>query len=330
MSAAPSKLYRYRPLDDALLDRELGALRDSYLYAPPFSAMNDPMEAFYEMGGAGDWLVDAVFQGAGKKISDLYAMLDDMIGRFALVSFSSTHENLPMWAYYASNFAGMCLEFDAPKLAIGDFQNEALREVGYARNALGPLSFADLANGKLEEAVIARITRKRLEWSHEKEWRFVTGEVGPKHYLDNALTKVFLGPRAKPEHVARVCEVLSRRPVEVLQGKISRFELSFETIKTACPHDECERIGAGQFTTDDLSAAGDELEKFLAVPMQALEDKCLQIAMQPNMDQFIGIGLAVDDPAAMYLSTVYKLRSGRSAYHLSYLDRKLAPRKRPA
>lgn len=48
----PTKLYRYRPLDDALLDCELGALRDSYLFAPPFAAMNDPMEAFYEAGTA--------------------------------------------------------------------------------------------------------------------------------------------------------------------------------------------------------------------------------------------------------------------------------------
>ena len=52
----PNKLDRYRPLDDKLFNRELNALRDSYLYAQSFSSMNDPMEAFYETGGTGDWI----------------------------------------------------------------------------------------------------------------------------------------------------------------------------------------------------------------------------------------------------------------------------------
>ena len=68
------------------------------------------------------------------------------------------------------------------EVPIGDFQNEKLRPVTYAREALPPLSVTDMAPERLEEAVIARLTRKRSEWAHEKEWRFITGEVGPKHY----------------------------------------------------------------------------------------------------------------------------------------------------
>ncbi|MER8396405.1 hypothetical protein NKH10_32245 [Mesorhizobium sp. M1340] len=82
------------------------------------------------------------------------------------------------------------------------------------RNALPSLTLADIGAQHLEEAVIARITRKRGEWAHEKEWRFVTGQAGPKHFLDDALRRVCLGPRVKPEHAARVCQVMDRRPVE--------------------------------------------------------------------------------------------------------------------
>ena len=81
------------------------------------------------------------------------------------------------------------LEFDSAELAIGDFQGERLRPVIYARNALPSLSVADMAPECLEDAVTARLTRKRIEWAHEKEWRFITGEVGPKHYLDDALRR---------------------------------------------------------------------------------------------------------------------------------------------
>ncbi len=68
-----------------------------------------------------------------------------------------------MWAYYGSNFSGMCLEFDTAELRIGDFQNEKLQPVTYARSALPPLTVTDMASERVEETVIARITRKRSE-----------------------------------------------------------------------------------------------------------------------------------------------------------------------
>lgn len=144
----PEKLYRYRPLDEALFEREFGALREAYLYAPPFAAMNDPMEAFYEIGGPGDRIIDSMLAPAGKDVGAMYKMLSDMIDGFALVSLAGTHLDLPMWAYYASNFAGMCLEFSTPSLDIGDFQGEKLRPVTYARKALPPLTVADIAQQK--------------------------------------------------------------------------------------------------------------------------------------------------------------------------------------
>lgn len=319
----PPKLYRYRPLNDALLDRELAALRDSYLFAPAFAAMNDPMEAFYETGGPGDSIVDALLAPTGKRIDDMYAMLTKMIDSFGMASFANNYDDLPMWAYYASNFAGMCLEFDTVELFIGDFQNERLRKVTYARSALPPLTMADmLPHERLEEAVIARITRKRSEWSHEKEWRFIAGQAGPKHYLDDALRRVFLGPRINSEHAMAVCDVLDRRPVEVFQGKIRGFELAFGSIKPARQLQECERVGAGRFDPCEQLYAQRELGDFLAVPIEALVDECRRIALRPNMEEFSDIHIASTHEAAMYILTIYKLRSGRKVYNKRYFDEK--------
>jgi hypothetical protein len=74
----PPKVYRYRPLEDALLDREVESLRHSYLYAPPFAAMNDPMEAFYETGGPGDRIINAMLAPTNKRIGGMYEMLSEM------------------------------------------------------------------------------------------------------------------------------------------------------------------------------------------------------------------------------------------------------------
>ena len=61
----PQFLYRFRPLKSGkILEREIEALRDSYLFAPAFSEMNDPMEAYYETGGPGDSAVNNMIPGA--------------------------------------------------------------------------------------------------------------------------------------------------------------------------------------------------------------------------------------------------------------------------
>lgn len=317
----PLKLYRYRPLDDDLLDREVVALQDSYLFSPPFTKMNDPMEAFYETGGPEDRIINAMLAFAGKKVDEMYQMLAEMIGRFALVSFAGTYEDLPMWAYYGSNFAGMCLEFDTSELAVSDFQGEQLRPVTYARNALPPLTFADMAPGNSQEAVIARITRKRIEWSHEKEWRFITGTVGKKYYLDDALCRVFLGPRIKPEHAARVCEVLDHRPVEVLQGEINGFELTFRCVKPARPNEECERVGAGKFDPAEVLYLEREIKEFLKVPYEEILAECRRTALRPNMQELVSVDLSSDKKRAIYFWTKFKLRSGREVYQRRYFDK---------
>ncbi len=319
----PARLYRFRPLENDLLERELTALGQSFLYSPPFAAMNDPMEAFYETGGPGDRIIQAMLGPAAGGITQIYQMLADMIDRFALVSFAGTFENLPMWAYYGSNFAGMCLEFDTGQLPIGDFQNEKLRPVTYARKALPSLSVADMDPERLEEAVIARITRKRTEWSHENEWRFVTGQVGPKHYLDDALRRVFLGPRASPEHVRQVCDVLDHRPVEVLQGEIRGFELVFRLIKPARALAECERVGAGKFDDAEDLYAAEELKSFLTVPYETLLEECRRTVARPNMEAFAGVDVAGSAQDAIYLWTTYRMRNGRDFYDKRYFDRRM-------
>lgn len=182
-----------------------------------------------------------------------------------------------------------------------------------------------MAPERLEEAVIERIARKRIEWAHEKEWRFITGAVGRKYYLDDALCRVFLGPRVNPDHAARVCEVFDRRPVEVLQGEIKGFELTFRTIKPAHRVEDCERVGTGRFDPAEHLYAEKELREFLAVPFDELVAECRRIALRPNTEELTGVDIAGSDKNSIYICTKYKLRSGREVYDKRYLDNRLQP-----
>lgn len=319
----PNSLFRYRSLGDDLIERELNALQNSYLFSPSFSSMNDPMEAFYETGGVGDRILKALLPSAKNGLDSMYKTLSDLIDNLALISFSTTHEDLPLWAYYASNFGGICLEFDTTALSVGDLQNEKLHPVTYSRTALPPISLGDLASDQIESTTIARITRKRSEWAHEKEWRFITGKVGPKYYLDDTLKRVFMGPRINPIHARRICEILDRRPVEVLQGEIRGFELTFHTVKPPTSLAQCERVGKGKFERTESLYAEEELKKFLSVPFETLLEQCRCTALRPNTEQLHGVDIAADKKELIYFWTSFKLRSGREVWQKRYFDRYL-------
>ncbi|MEJ5084339.1 DUF2971 domain-containing protein [Brucella pseudogrignonensis] len=317
----PDKLYRFRPLDEALIERELDALKNSYLYSPSFASMNDPMEAFYNLGDPADAIVNSMLEVSGKSVEHLYGLARNTISGFGLVSFSNSYENLPMWAYYASNFAGMCLEFETTDLHIGDFHNENVYPVKYERDALPAIGFVELANG-FPHTIQERFTRKRIEWKHENEWRLLVGSVGRKYYLDDALRRVFLGPRVSSGHVKKICSLLDRRPVEILQGEVEGFTLKFHTIKSARPLEECEKIGAGRFDSDDALYSDSSIADNIMVPMDVLLKHCQKIALRPNLEELSYIGVDSSNKDQFFLSMRFKLRSGRTVYHTQYLSKR--------
>lgn len=318
----PARLYRYRSCDDQTLERELDALQQSYLYAPPFSAMNDPMEAFMEVGDD----IDQVFVQLAPQVADSLAHFYGLVTRFvensALISFSQTHEALPLWAYYASNFAGFCLEFDTRALHYGALQGEQLHQVTYAGGALPALSIQEMLSSgdQVGPVVTSRLTRKRQEWAHEREWRYITGAVGRKHYLDSALTRVFLGPRMEPAHIERICAALKERPVDIMQGIIKGFELRFELLQAAKPLAQCPRVGIGRFRREiDLTSEA-ELAAFLKVPVDDLVQECEHLDADPNMDGFAGINRSAEHGDRLFIWTRYELRNGRAIHWRRWYD----------
>jgi len=282
--------------------------------------MNDPMEAFYEQGGPGDWVADAAFKAAGKDIGELRKLLDEMIQNCALVSFTGTVDALPLWAYYAGNFTGICLEFDPSKLSRGEFKGERLLPVTYARNALPAISFSDMASDRKEEIVLSRLSRKRIEWSHESEWRFVVGARGPKHYVDDALVRVYLGPSILADHEREICRLLARRPTEILKGRPKGFDLVFDLIQPATPLSECERVGGAKANQQDDLLAEKDLRSFLSVSYDKLLEEYQRTVEHPNFHEFVGIDVSVNEKDRIYIRTVLRLRNGRDVYWKRYFD----------
>ncbi|SEN10244.1 Protein of unknown function [Luteibacter sp. UNCMF331Sha3.1] len=321
----PQSLYRYRPCDDGILEREVEALEQSYLFAPPFSAMNDPMEAFLEVGDEVDQLFIQLAPQAADALNHFYGVVTRFVEKTALISFSQNHEALPLWAYYASNFAGFCLEFDPLALHYGALQGDQLHQVTYAERALPALSMQEMFRSREQvgPVVTSRLTRKRHEWAHEQEWRYITGVVGPKHYLDSALTRVFLGPRMAPAHAKRICAALKGRPVDILQGTISGYHLRFDLLQAATPPKQCPRVGIGRFRPDVDLFSNAELAAFLKVPFEELVHECERLDADPNMDGFADIGISAEHPDCLFIWTRYALRNNRPIHWRRWYDSRM-------
>mgnify|MGYP000063513330 FL=1 len=283
--------------------------------------MNDPMEAFYEFDKSIDQVFCAILPAASKAIPDLYKQLEKILDGMCLVSFSDTYQFLPMWAYYATNFAGMCLEFDAGLLEVGDFRGEPLLEVTYDESPTAPISIFALDKLTIQEAG-RFLSRKQKQWQHEREWRYITGEGGRRGYLDDALRRIYLGPRVAPRYKLGILDALRNRPVEILQGRISRFELAFDVVQEATPLPLCERVGAGVFDQDTvLSDSEKDLRTLLGASYDRLLAECKLTAQHPNTESIMSIGVSDSDPSTWYFWNLYKLRSGREIHDKRYFDR---------
>jgi len=290
--------------------------------------MNDPMEAFYEVGGRWDLLFTSLCVNTSEAVTQAYKIVTKTTDKFGVLSFSDRLEHLPMWAYYASNFGGMCLKFDTDRLPLGDLQNESLSEVTYATDPLPPLGIEHFLSPDIKHALIPRFTRKRVEWAHEHEWRYLTGATGPKHYIDDALIDVYLGPRTEPEHASRVCDTLKDRPTRVHQGRIQGYTLTFDKLQKAASPSESNRTGEGRFIEPLDPHIVDELSDYLDVPLASYISIGRDLAKRPNAETVEAMGLSRFYEAAL-LMTTYRLRNGRRIYSKTYLDSRLQELRMP-
>jgi hypothetical protein len=108
----PRRLYRYRALTrrGGAVDQEIDSIKNRYIYCSDFSQMNDPMEGFYETSP--ELRSDPMHRQA---VSDIkYSKL-----KFGLACFSETNESVLMWAHYADNYSGICIEYSSADLIAG-------------------------------------------------------------------------------------------------------------------------------------------------------------------------------------------------------------------
>lgn len=104
--AKPAHLHRYRPLGE-YAKREIDALLNGYIYCPSYSDMNDPMEGAHRMS--------ARFLNAPESAKS-QARVKYAFEKVGIASLSEVNDHEPMWAHYADEFQGMCVQYSLARL----------------------------------------------------------------------------------------------------------------------------------------------------------------------------------------------------------------------
>ena len=105
----PTRLYRYRGLTRSAnaIDQEVDAISENYIYCSDFEGMNDPMEGFFRPS--------KLLKGSAE-YRDIARDIVSSKSAIGIASLTETYDSSLMWAHYASNYSGICVEYSTQDL----------------------------------------------------------------------------------------------------------------------------------------------------------------------------------------------------------------------
>lgn len=217
--AKPTHLHRYRPLGEKR-EREIRALRNGYVWCPSFGTMNDPMEGSHRLSSRFRKYISA---------SRREQQVTDILREMGIASFSEVYDHEPMWAHYADQFKGMCVQYSLAKLLKSLPEEAAITRMMYSERE--PVLLAD----KSSTADRARLclSSKSVRWASEREWRVFQDCQGEAAHDPGAITKIFLGARVSDDDAAAVIAVARELNVPVAKMEIEAYSIAFKTMFSA-------------------------------------------------------------------------------------------------
>jgi hypothetical protein len=219
----PEYFYRYRPLGPAgsldILNRELDAIVNPYLWCSDFVSLNDPMEGYFSL--------TARLQKKPNSDKVFQAVMNGQTN-VGIASLSDTFANDLMWTHYASNWTGICIEYRAKKLIAALPDDVTIARVAY-NDKPAEVGLGDSKD--IIEAVKKALSQKKFNWSYEREWR-VLGSKGRNRISDkNAVRRVYLSPRIDSDHSLWIRTGLDKAGIECRTIEVDGYSINHKPFK---------------------------------------------------------------------------------------------------
>lgn len=209
-SIIPSELFKYTKVRNA---KDL--LYDNIMYLPQLSELNDPFEGslLCDEGKVGDFYVNSKldefmsymeeeingedydenhFKNLGKlllrfqshdKLSEIRNILTDEV---YVICLSGRKDITSLWAHYADNHRGICIEYDLVNTKTKLFKNlcfpiEYLEDYDFTKD----IKYSFNNNSFDYNLKIKPLLLKAKDWSYEEEWRIIFDDSIISEYKEN-------------------------------------------------------------------------------------------------------------------------------------------------
>lgn len=160
--------------------------------------------------------------GCEQTLKHMSKYLNPYLNRHGIYSMCKRWDNMSMWAKYANNYTGYCLEFKNSGLF------SAACEVYYSDEEITQ----DFTN--LEELNGYFFFHKKSEWSNEEEVRIVTPShiQNPISFDPTLLSRVILGYKISTKDKSQIIQWTKKRsiPLPVAQSRYNEFNHALELI----------------------------------------------------------------------------------------------------
>ena len=156
---------------------------------------------------------------------------------FKLCSFSECNDSILMWAHYADNHKGFCIEYDLVNSPVNDPRRRSLYPTIYSRKMFDATEHI-MKKRDSEDFNSSHLTLGSLvkaeEWNYEKEWRLVF----PFGIMDKAQAfkfgvpkMVHLGARISEDDQVKIIEICKRKNIPVQKMKMHHNIFKLESVQ---------------------------------------------------------------------------------------------------
>lgn len=204
----PTRLVKYYSLndDDVVNKSKIEYLKEQKIYLSKFSGFNDPFEGkFFRFD-------KEKLEEHGWDKDSVVAYYNSIAESFRYTCLSDTDENnMPMWAYYANNHQGFCVEY-----LLAEKQKKYIFPVTYeperiSANAITTNLLYEYMKMKQEgkdytetsadadvylQMMILSLAAKHKSWEHEKEYRIICH----RDEFPAIPSKIYIGLNCKEEY----------------------------------------------------------------------------------------------------------------------------------
>ncbi|MBZ9609952.1 DUF2971 domain-containing protein [Clostridium estertheticum] len=247
----PDLVFKYYTLSD---DTQLNEVRfktllDKKIYLADASSFNDPYDSkafFYNNKEflKYDWLK----QFNGK-------LIDDFSSYNRLCSFTSVGiNNMPMWAHYANNHCGYCVEYNTKqkenlklsscffpvqyideRVNITPIMKSVIEELDQLKNSAKKNNVKKIAFSNIILAwVIIYIyysCLKHSSWSYEKELRCVVAARSLNMpYVDAVPTTIYIGAKCSELNKTRLIDISFKLDIPIYKMTFDEYSLDYKLI----------------------------------------------------------------------------------------------------